>query len=449
MLHRGADHRPTALLAALLLAAALTPSPAMAAPPLTDGDYAIDLFSGPILGDTRVIGLGGAFAGVAEGNVAMPFNTAAVANRPYFSEEWFDWDFAFDFLAPGIFQGESFDHDNNGIPSSGDSYALVLGLQLQFGAFGVGLYGQILSSDFSEQGPPSRTLQGRVGLAQLSAAYGLFGHQLILGGGLRVGSFAVAGMLDNQQQDLFSTLSYGAEVGALWGPHAWPLRVGVAASIPFAQGISSECGDDCPKGFFLPRAASLPWQVRIGASLRLLSDRPYNRVPIYQVQARKLEAERHAGITPADYKRREARQEAEEYKLPRLGWSIDKMDETYRSGFYLLISIELVLDGPAEDATDLDGFVAQEYRQVGRSVSYSPRLGIESEVWRRRLRLRVGTYWEPSRAPDRTGRMHGTFSFDFRLFDFRLAGLRSLRLSSGFDLAPDYSNVAVSLGFWH
>ena len=426
-------------LAASIAAACLCAVPAVAAPALTDGDYEVDLFQGPVLGNTRVMGLGGAYVGVAEGTVGMPFNAASVVNRPYYSRDRFDWDFAFDFLVPGIFQGDSFDYTNNGLSTPSDFYALVLGLHFQYGGFGVGLYGQMLSVDFAEQPPGTRKMAGRVGQAQLSAGYGFFHNQLIVGGGLRVGSFSIRE--EQASEDLFVTYSLGAELGLLWSPRALPLRVGAAASLPFTEDTSIECGQACPAGFHLPRAASMPWEVRLGASMRFLHDGPYNPEPTY------LAVER-AAATPAGAAARKKRA-ALERELPRLAWNMEPMERNYGSGFYLLVSVELVLNGPADDATDLDGFVAQELSPAGKRASYSPRLGLEAEVWPRRLRLRAGGYWEPSRAEVRAGRMHGTFSFDFRLFDFRLYGLRSMRFSSGFDLSLDYSNVAFSLGFWH
>ncbi len=74
---------------------------------------------------------------------------------------------------------------------------------------------------------------------------------------------------------------------------------------------------------------------------------------------------------------------------------------------------------------------------------------MESEVWRRRLRLRAGAYYEPARFAASSGRFHGTFSCDLRVFDFSLWGDRSVRVGAGFDLAPRYSNIAFTAGFWH
>jgi hypothetical protein len=120
-----------------------------------------------------------------------------------------------------------------------------------------------------------------------------------------------------------------------------------------------------------------------------------------------------------------------------------------RGGFYFLVSAELVLIGPVEKAIGTDAFFEQIYERTGREVNVSARLGVESEVWRRRLRLRAGTYFEPSRFDNHYGRVHGTFGFELRLFDFKAWGPRSLGFSSAVDLASRYSNVSVSLGFWH
>ena len=64
------------------------------------------------------------------------------------------------------------------------------------------------------------------------------------------------------------------------------------------------------------------------------------------------------------------------------------------------------------------------------------------------LRVRGGTYYEPSRYPDIASRAHGTAGVELRLFEFQAWGRRRASLSAAGDWASRYSSVALSLGFW-
>jgi hypothetical protein len=434
----------TALAASVLL---LTCSAARGAepPPLTESDFNIDLFQGPVIGSTRVIGLGGAYAAVSEGAVGIPFNPAAVAHRPYHSRSWFDWDIAFDFLLPGLFQASDFDFDNNGSSTSPDFIVWNLGGMLQFGSFGVGLYfrGQTFEVTAEEQQPAStveRSLTVGLWQIQLSAGYAVLDHQLVLGGGLKAGLFSIT---EPNTGTLFQTVAGGGEVGLLYRPKRWPFRLAAAFTSPLATAnTQQQCEEqqNCPSGMIMPGGVGLPWEVRVGATY-CLSSRPFNPVPPMQRKKKKKKEQKPAPGTPPST--RPAESEAEEPE------PAPDPDRDYLGGFYLLVTAELGVTGPLDDAIGIDGYLQQVRETAAESVVLSPRLGVETEVWRRRLRLRAGGYWEPSRFADRSGRMHGTFAFDLRLFDFSLWGEWSIRFASAVDLAVRYSNLSLSLGFWH
>ena len=76
-----------ALGAALAVALQLAPAAARAQA-LKDNRYAIDLFQGPVLAPSDVIGIGGAYAGVAEGIAGMVSNAAAPAVRESYDVGW-------------------------------------------------------------------------------------------------------------------------------------------------------------------------------------------------------------------------------------------------------------------------------------------------------------------------------------------------------------------------
>jgi hypothetical protein len=312
-----ASHAVTLL--ALLLLATPTSAVAQSYPPLTNENFQLDLHQGPILGSTRVIGMGGAFVGVAEGTEAIPFNPAAVANRPYYSTESFDWSWAFDFLLPNGIPLDDFDFDNSGRGSRADRFPVfVLGAHFQIDEFGIGLYFTSSTTSIVEAEPSSRSYEITLLDAYLAAGYALFDHQLVVGAGLRVGSLSLS--FSGSSDELFSTTFIGLLASALWRPKRLPIRVGASFSIPFDSSVGQECGDQCPNGFFLPREVTLPWELRVGASWFLLADKPYNRAP--QLYGRP----------------------ASKPKKP-------DMDRDYRGGRYLLVSAELAIIGPDKNAS--------------------------------------------------------------------------------------------------
>jgi hypothetical protein len=439
----------TTTITALTLLALAAPAPISAQPKLTTSDFKIDLFQGPILGSTRVTGLGGAYTAVAEGTVGIPYNPATVAYRPYYSVDRFDWDIAFDYMIPGIFQGDDFDLDNNGRQASIDAQAFVFGGHIQHEAWGIGAYARGTTFEATESGANPRSFNFWLWLVQLAFGYSFLDHQLVLGAGLRGGIF----LAQHEQQTLFQLQTIGAEVGALYAPLRWPFRLGVSFSAPLAENQPVQCDaatNPCPHGMVLPTEVALPWEVRVGAAF-YIGARPFNRTPPFLIQkptaavtppasAPVPVVDIHAASQPASAPATQATPAPEPEP---------DLDRDYRGGRYVMFSVELDITGAVDDAIGTDGFIDQVRERSGESISLSPHLGVESEVWRRRLRLRAGAYYEPARFAASSGRFHGTFSCDLRVFDFSLWGERSVRVGAGFDLAPRYSNIAFTAGFWH
>jgi hypothetical protein len=105
---------------------------------------------------------------------------------------------------------------------------------------------------------------------------------------------------------------------------------------------------------------------------------------------------------------------------------------------------------PVDQGFGMEAFAAKMLQRSGRTVSLTPRLGIESEVIKGWLRLRAGTYVEPSRFEETTPRWHGTGGVEVRLFAFHLGGHeRRVSLSLAGDVAARYKNAGVSVGFWN
>ncbi|MHC5036969.1 MAG: hypothetical protein ACYTHM_06625 [Planctomycetota bacterium] len=387
--------------------------------PLTDGRYRIDLNLGPVLGSTRVIGLGGAYASIAEGAAGITYNPASVAHRPRYSYEWFAWDLTFDYIAPGSLHGEHFDFDNNNRSLPSRMHTVHMGGQFQIGSFGAGCFIRIMSHDFNNVGTPARDFHADLGLVQIPVGYGLFNHQLILGCGLRIGYLRIyeLGGVKNR----FTASMFGFESGALLRPAVLPFRFAVVLHTPMRANVETDSDAGMGTPFYPPgKGVAIPWELRFGVSW-FLNRRKYNESPAFMnppTEVSRVGGEGRSPLKPS-------------------------------SGFSFLVSFELVIIGKAEDAIGIDGFLEQVNERAGRQVSFSPRLGVETEVWPDRLRVRSGLYWEPSRADDYDGRLHAAFATDVRVLEFFLFGKHSLQASVAMDFAPRYSTISFSLGFWH
>jgi hypothetical protein len=123
--------------------------------------------------------------------------------------------------------------------------------------------------------------------------------------------------------------------------------------------------------------------------------------------------------------------------------------------FYVLLTADLLVIGRTEEGVSVETFLAQDpayFPTAGDEITFSVRLGAETEVWPHRLKIRAGGYLEPSRVENRSYRPHGTFGFDFRLFTWDLFGALDpfdIRAGLTFDLAPRYFDWGIGIGFWH
>jgi hypothetical protein len=402
---------------------------------LADDQYRIDLFEGPILGSTRVVSLGGAFAGLAEQSVGIPFNPASVAHRTHYSDTRFDWDIALDWLSPGIFQSDKFDFDTNGRRSTTSMMAGLIGGHIQFGGFGVGvlLKGQAFRFRYNDEvAVPAKLwrFEGSLGTLQITGGYGLFAHQFIFGLGIKMGLLDIKERISSGYQ--FKAQSAAMDLGLLYRPKNLPFRL----ALVFVSPAKSNSDEDVPTSgatFYMPgKGVAIPWEVRIGGALRIGGPQ-FNSPP--QIRSG-LPAVPPAPGLPGLPAPVTGKEEPE----PKKG----KADE-----FFITISAEVVASGPVDDAIGLDGFIEQKMEQSGEEISWSARIGAEAEIIPGWARLRGGCYWEPSRFEDHSGRIHGTFGLEVRLIEISFLGDYVLKFSSAVDFAQNYSNVSLSIGFWH
>src|SRR3954468_10941675 len=79
--------------------------------PITDRNYAIELYDGTALGNTTVVGMGGAAVALASGTSGTLNNPAAPAVRSTTDNDSWSWDYHLDYLIGSL----SSDYDNNGL----------------------------------------------------------------------------------------------------------------------------------------------------------------------------------------------------------------------------------------------------------------------------------------------------------------------------------------------
>jgi hypothetical protein len=397
--------RAPALLPALALAAALRASPAAAV--TYDGTQDIDAFSGLAVGSGRIVGLGGAYVGIAEGMSGIPVNPASAAHRRRDLDRAWDWGGS---LSISIIDASQ-DANNDGTsPASQAKVQLAqLGVGGQWGRLGVG----VVARSRLATAPPSGGGSSGVETTDVHVATGWSGLRdaLVLGAAIASG-----------QGSLVEYDARGAEVrrlkytsttlrgGALWRPRGRPFRLGAAFS---PAEVARATGDrttfpGSPQGF------AFPWSVSLGGSVWLGPNAAHLNEPAAYALATHPEWD-HAP-----------------------GW-----EDTHRQP--VLLTAQLDLAGPVKNAVSPESALGDPAaaRASGAHPSFVPRLGAEWEGWPDRLRVRAGSYVEPSRT-GAAPRAHGTFGAEVRVrvfsWDFQVA-------LSG-DVAERYRNVGLSLWLW-
>jgi hypothetical protein len=137
------------------------------------------------------------------------------------------------------------------------------------------------------------------------------------------------------------------------------------------------------------------------------------------------------------------------YRVGSSRWN-EKIETAFRDEHQLTLGFDLMIVGALANAFSLEEFAAKRLQPSGQQVTVSPHGGAEIEVVPGWLRLRGGSYYEPSRYPGVDGRWHGTAGGEVRLFAFKLGGTeRRVSIQLAGDFAPRYRNVGASIGFWN
>jgi hypothetical protein len=411
--------RPAVVWSAFALTCAIA-SPARAQ---TSGEQAktIDAGRSTIKGSTRVVGMGGAFVAIADDTQGVAINPAAAAVRlPY------DWDaFGFSFgidvsVATWLPKNDIYNAPDSAVSGSGGSLFGSFAILTNYRHAGFGLAAeaeQNVASQKAQQGLSTK-LTANFGLMRPALAYGYFDGQLQLGAGLRVLGFSIGG----SRGAVPLTAGIGYTAGVIVKPKQQQFRIGAAIEQPINAEIASDDGTS-------PTLVHIPWTAAFGFAYQF-GRRPLN--PTFVTASARARRD-NAGKEPTKEDEKRAKTELfDEYQR--------------RQTWYLLVSSELALSQRSGDVA-LGGGTALNRARI------SPRLGVETEVVPRHLRLRAGTYLELATTEEGHSRMHGTGGVDIKLFEWSVFGLVEpfdyWQLSLAADGAQSYLNTSFSIGFWH
>jgi len=464
---------------------------------ITNNHYGIDLFQGPVLASTRVTGLAGAFVAIGEGVEGNTQNPAAPAVRVPWSNSHIDYDGGIGVTFPSSLKNSDFFNSGRrtDLPkgTTGGFVFLNLAGNLQYGKWGLGITADLqtyaLNRNTANTGKVADQLQATISVTHLQLARAFLDAQLIVGIGDRVATLAVdnKNSLSTTQQNLFSTVGNGYEAGFVLKPNYRQFRIGGAlrtgvTTRPTNSAPSVLYADDPTNRLYLPERVTVPWDLDLGLAIQL-GPRPLNprwvdpSVELERVKRflhwRMLERERrrmfelsrtrtaHGDVDAAaraldDELATEAA--LDEMTLSRAERNLAaeirrRLRELQR--FHVLLLGSLVLTGRTPEAVGVESFLERTTWRSGASLSYSPRFAVETELAPNWLRLRAGSYYEPTRFPSNQdgGRVHGTVGFDAKVFPFDVFGLfpegTSWRVGGSLDAARHYFGWSVAIGVWH
>ncbi len=427
-----------------------------------------------MFGPSRIVGLGGAYAGLAEGIDGATANVAAPGVRAAYSGKHVDYDLTASISFPGSFASTDFENrcSNASTCSASAASSFIYGnagALLQVGPFGAALTLDATSFNLATSQVPT-AINFRLLRAHAIVAWAFLKYQLVVGVGIEGVTMSFGG----SSLALAPPSGVGPEAGVLLKLDDQPWRLGVSARAPVSGGVSS---DGTQTAYILPSNVVSPGQIQIGFALQL-GPRPLNprwidpsdelaplreRIEDARSERQKNELAELGAILPGparEAKRREldarehairrvedARIDAEESRIR------DEHDARYANWPRprLLVVADAVITAPVDNAVAISSFLNQQLDTYGRSWTISPRFGLEGEPFIDRFRLRFGSYLEPSLFDGGSTRQHFTFGGDLKLFEWNFFGILAKtmwQLSFATDLAPRYTNWGISLGVW-
>lgn len=375
---------------------------------------------GIMRGSPRVFGIAGAFTGIAEGADGLMHNPAALSNR----SPPFDHDFRFD--VSGIFHMlptsalSSQDWDNDGRADQTVSNSGVFGTILAGFAVAASYKRVGLGLGFDAQGYNYRYFPA-TGPTDLGVATGhvfgalsvsLFDDDLLLGAGVETSTLAVFSVesprrdlpscpLRPEADDCYSYSGLGAFAGVLWRPNRANWRLGASFKPPtVARPDRRVFGGQGPdehgplSGLILPAGAYSPARLSVGFSKRFFSE---EHIP-YNLYAGDYELDEHGILKGSE--------------VPPLAPSRDLM---------VTAEVTVIIPTLGADTVALNSFFQQHEAGndavlVGDRVMFIPRVALEGEPVADWVRVRLGSYLEPSAFPGGPLRPHATLGLEVALF---------------------------------
>ncbi|HMA95173.1 MAG TPA: hypothetical protein VKP30_20930 [Polyangiaceae bacterium] len=469
--------------------------------------YSVDLFQGPVIASTRVIGMGGAYVAIAERVEGSFYNPAAPAVRMPWSRGRVDVDGAVGFTSPGTLQRSDFfnsgsDRTNLATSDPGQFVFMDAEGHLQVDEWGFGAGVQMQQYRLNREIRTTRdartdqlNAQVYVMLAQVARATA--DGQLIVGLGLRPLSLNVANLNPSaiQPPSLFTTRGVGYSAGFLWRPNDAMFRVGasfnsavttrvavatdnVAVDANGNHQIAAGTADE----MYLPEQVTLPWELDLGVAVQF-GERPFNprwigtgellRPLRRRIEWRRFERQRkrkrlldEAAQEPGEVERLTrqldeddaAAEAADEAELDREKFYANqelKQRERRMGRWYILVTTSLRLSGAVRNGVGIESFLQRVVDRSGARTVASPHLGLESEVIANWLKLRAGVYGEPTRFDNANAapRLHTTVGFEQKIFYWRVFGLfpkdKAWRIQGAADFSERYFGWSAAVGVWY
>ncbi len=458
--------------------------------PIRTSAYTVDLYQGPVIVSTRVMGLSGAYSAIAEGVDGLAQNPAAATVRTAWSVDSFDYDWGIGFTSANSLRGNDFYNSN--LPAGeleggeGGLMFLTPAVLLQSGPWGYGfaISAQTFSLHSAADAGRTQSLEARFADVTGTIAYGFMRNEFCLGLGLRTVALGVSLGRSEGGTELFSTTGVGAVIGAVYKPEGQRLRAGASFKSPVKTEAEpgslvgrADNGDlvlgspaDPENSIWLPTELRQPWEATLGFVLSL-GPRPLNprftdpgellarerRLMAWRRRERARALRRVSGSEQARLEAARRREDEEDRASLERAERVLRQELVLRSRSlarrYLLLSGEVQLTGASSDSVGVESFVRQEVARAGEELSFSPRLGLEGEPWAHQLKLRGGSYLEPARFRRSSPRVHGTLGFDARLFEWTVFGLfdegTSWRAGAAADLSRRYFAWSAAVGVWH
>ncbi len=424
----------------LSLALLLLSLPAFAQVAPFTADKRLLLSEGVLRGSPRLLGIAGAFVGVAEGAEGITRNPAAAAAKDPHFERDFNYDFgaAMHFLPPWAVGEQDWDNDGrfDQVERQAGTELDFLGSQvlylagaLQYKAVGLGLGVDFQNSLVKRQRVPGIELPQDFHNLNLAHAFGslavsIWRDQILLGLGVEsthaffIYSVQEVGQSLPSPQDSVGYHGWGIQVGGLWRPEGEDYRVGFALR-PQTIGFPASQRDNV--GGYVPFSRIVaPARLSLGASFALGKDgRAYN-----------ITSKKGWGTLP----------DPNPDGTPAYTTAMSK----------LLLTTQVDVYFPVSNATYVAAFLEQNAGvpalNAGDQIAFQPRVAIEKEVIEDRLRLRGGAYIEPplvSIGPKL--RPHATFGGEVFLFKL---GPQRTSFGLAFDVARYYQNLSVAFLVW-